>query len=69
MEVNLHAFFTFVPDGDQLVSSCSGCFTPGERAPNIYWIRSSEGARILCGHGGEEKNCIQVVQPVSQLLY
>jgi hypothetical protein len=30
-------------DGDELSASCSGCFTPRERAPGTYWIGSWVG--------------------------
>jgi len=33
MEIQRHAFLTSSPEGGEWSDSCSGRFTPGERAP------------------------------------
>jgi hypothetical protein len=38
VEVHLHAFLTLALDGDQLLASRFGRFTPKERAPGTHWI-------------------------------
>jgi hypothetical protein len=35
----LHVFLTSALDGDEWSASCPGCFTPGERASGIHWLR------------------------------
>jgi hypothetical protein len=36
IEVQLHAFLSLVTDEDERLASCTSCFVPEDRAPNIH---------------------------------
>jgi hypothetical protein len=41
VNVEIHIFLTAALTGGECSASCSGRFTPGERAPGTHWIEDS----------------------------
>jgi hypothetical protein len=42
----LHAFLTFLLDGDERSASCAGRFTPAEIIPVTHWIEGLVGPTV-----------------------
>jgi hypothetical protein len=46
LEIWMHTFLTWALNGGEWSVSCSGCFTSGERDPNIHYIEKTFNGRI-----------------------
>jgi hypothetical protein len=45
VDVYFHIFLTYALVESERSASCSGCFTPGERAPGTHWTGGWVGSR------------------------
>jgi hypothetical protein len=55
-------FLTLALAGGEWLSSCPGCFTPGERAPGTHWIGGWVDPRAGFRRCGEEKNLAKAME-------
>jgi hypothetical protein len=77
VEVQLHVLLTSALDGGQWSTSRPGCFTPGERSPDVRLDMRLGGPQGRYDRDGKDKKQISVptgnrttvVQSVDQWLY
>jgi hypothetical protein len=55
--VELHAFLTSAPDGDEWFAPRSGCFMPKEGTPGAHWTAGWVDPKAGLA-GGEEENLL-----------